>query len=75
MAEYRIKDGCKAFVNSALRTGGYVFRVEKEFKEVPEWAEKVTGAAAKKAASKPAPLAEPKSFVDTDLAKTPTVKL
>lgn len=76
MATYRVKEGHKAFINSALREGGYTFTKEQALKELPDHLEEVTGASAKKAAPASAKkVAEPVSFADVDLTETPTVQL
>lgn len=80
MPTYRVKEGHTAFVNSALREGGYVFSKEKPYQRTPEYVELVDSRKAEQALAKEA--AKPKtsapksrSFVDTDLSKTPTVQL
>lgn len=76
MATYRVKEGCKAFINSALRYEGYEFDVDGGYKVVPEWLEEVKEQKASRPAQKPRPVPkEPVTFIDADLAETPTVQL
>lgn len=47
--QYRVKVGHTAFLGGSLRDAGYLHQVEKPYKRLPSWAEKVS----KKSAEEP----------------------
>ena len=76
MPTYRVKEGRTAFLNNALRQGGYEFFRQTGYQVKPDYLELVEPAKAtvKKEAARPTRKGDV-TFVDTDLAQTPTVQL
>lgn len=76
---YRVKEGCKAFLDGALRDAGYVYTYKAAFLKEPSWGEKVTetpaarrervkGESAAKAAAKKAVAADKEQIATVTFA-------